>query len=193
VTPSLGSFLELKKAVDLPIFIMIANPEADHTPPEADFQAMIQDVLTFADHGANGFVFACLTPDHQIDIERNKALLQAAQNRPCTFHRAFDTLANPVESSHQIADLGFKRILTSGCPTNVDNGLAVLAELLQNAPIQILPGGGVRAENAAQLKDRGATELHFSIRKASNKKGYLDYPLPELDPARITQMRAATN
>ncbi|MFM9873420.1 MAG: copper homeostasis protein CutC [Fimbriimonadaceae bacterium] len=191
VTPSLGAFKYLKSQINIPIFIMIAQPEANFSPPEPDFQAMLHDVSIFSNAGADGFVFGCITAANTLDIPRNQALVAASQGLPCTFHRAFDSIHNPHKTAQQLTDLGFARILTSGHASSADKGIQLIRELIQNHPVQILPGGGVRPENALSLKNAGATELHFSITKSGTKMGYLDYPLPDHCPERITQTRIA--
>jgi copper homeostasis protein len=192
VTPSPGSFLHLRNLTDLPIFVMLASPEADFNPTDPDFDAMIHDAVWFAENGADGLVFGCITDTNEIDQARNATLIEAASGLPCTFHRAFDTLpGDQLENAQHLASLGFRRILTSGSPTSIDEGTQALKKLFQQTAIQILPGGGVRPENAKALQSLGATELHFSIRTSSNRQGYLGYPLPEFIPNRITRMREA--
>ncbi len=192
VTPSPGSFLHLRNLTDLPIFVMLTSPEADFNPTDPDFDAMIHDAVWFAENGADGLVFGCITETGEIDQARNLTLIEAANGLPCTFHRAFDTLpGDQIENAQHLASLGFRRILTSGSPTNVDEGTQTLKKLFQQTDIQILPGGGVRPENAKTLQSLGATELHFSIRTSGNRQGYLGYPLPEFIPSRITQIREA--
>lgn len=194
VTPSPGSFLHLRNLTQLPIFVMIASPEADFNPTEPDFDAMIHDAVWFSENGADGLVFGCITETNDIDIECNKTLLEAANGIPCTFHRAFDSLpGDPLQNARDVANLGFRRILTSGCLTQVENGLKTIQSLIQQTSSTILPGGGVRPANAKTLQSLGATELHFSIRTSGNRTGYLGYPLPELVPNRITEMREALN
>lgn len=189
VTPTLGSFKTLQAQIQIPIFVMIAQPEANFCPPECDFQAMLHDIRIFAESDVDGFVFGCITADNQLDLERNEAMIAAAQGLPCTFHRAFDSIPDPHRTAQKLTDLGFARILTSGHALSADQGLSLIQDLIQTHAIQILPGGGVRPENAALLQQAGATELHFSITKSGSQTGYLNYPLPDLCPERISQIR----
>ena len=191
VTPSPGFFQIVKNQLTIPIFVMIAQPEANFVANPHDFEAMLTDAAWFAANGADGLVFGCITEQNQLDIPRNKALLEAANGLPCTFHRAFDVIPNPTETAESLANLGFARILTSGHPESIDQGITLIQTLIQNKSIGILPGGGVRPENAKALQQAGATELHFSIRAVSQKTGYLGYPLPTLYPERISRMREA--
>lgn len=191
VTPSPGFFKTLRQKISIPIFVMIAQPEANFIANDHDFNAMLADAAWFAENGADGLVFGCITNENQIDIPRNQALINAANGLPCTFHRAFDMILDPLSTAKSLTHLGFTRILTSGCSTTVDHGLEVIETLIQSQNIQILPGGGVRAGIALALQSVGATELHFSIRGKSLRTGYLGYPLPTLEPDRITKIREA--
>lgn len=191
VTPSPGFFGKVRDAVSIPVFVMIAQPEADFVGNARDLHAMAQDVAFFARAGADGFVFGCLSPAGGLDLAANQRLIAAASGKPCTFHRAFDTLPDPLTTAKILAELGFSRILTSGGSPDAGQGAKVIGDLIRQGGIGILPGGGVRPENAATLKEAGATELHFSIRTGVRAEGYLGYPLPKIDAERVKAIRQA--
>ena len=193
VTPSPGLWKIIRKQTDKPIFVMIAQPEANFITNLSELDSMILDIEWFLENGADGFVFGCLTNDNKIDERANSMLVTAAQGRPCTFHRAFDCVPGPVETAQRLADMGFTRILTSGGAESIEYGLDVLEQLFNSKVITVLPGGGVRPENAKKLMEIGATELHCSIRRSSQNKGYLGYPLPDFDPNRISLIKKATS
>jgi copper homeostasis protein len=84
-----------------------------------------------------------------------------------TFHRAFDRCRNPFEALEQLIEIGCDRLLTSGQRPNVVDGVGLVAELNRMAAgrIAVMPGSGVRPENAAMLAQvTGCTELHASLR-----------------------------
>jgi len=192
VTPSPSTFLTIKKLVKIPVFVMVLQPEADFTPNEPDFQAMLDDVEWFAGNGADGFCFGCLDLAGQIDETRNRELISRARRLPATFHRVFDESPRAQEALELLQDIGFARILTSGCKTNVENGMPGLKELLATSPIPILAGGGVRESNAKVLRDLGIEEIHFSLRAGQiDRRGYQGAALPKVDPDRITRVRQA--
>lgn len=191
VTPSLGFFESVRESVSIPVFVMVAQPEADFVVNPADSHAMARDVAHFSKTGADGFVFGCLLPDGRLDVESNRRLVEAADGKPCTFHRAFDSIADPVRTATQLAEIGFARILTSGHAPDAGEGAPLIGELITLGLIGILPGGGVRPENAARLQQAGAEELHFSIRSGTKGGGYLGYPLPTFDTARVAAIRSA--
>lgn len=192
VTPSPSTFLTIKKLIQIPIFVMVLQPEADFTPNEPDFQAMLDDVEWFAGNGADGFCFGCLDLERRIDETRNRELISRARRLPATFHRVFDDSPRTPEDLALLDDIGFARILTSGCKTNVENGMSGLQDLLSTSPVPILAGGGVRESNAKALQDLGIEEIHFSLRAGQiDRRGYQGAILPKIDPERITRVRQA--
>ncbi|KAJ5813236.1 Copper homeostasis protein CutC [Penicillium robsamsonii] len=153
---------------------------------EFDFEVMKQTLNSLKSHGADGFVFGILTGSPQkrdpnaswIDVSRNKQLVQLAQGRPCTFHRAFDL----IPESHwetalaDITECGFASILTNGGPSGTKamecvDKLKTLVRYqmqlqggrkLQNHKVpEIIVGGGVRASNISLLHlNTGASAFH---------------------------------
>lgn len=143
-------------------------------------------VESFKEQGADGFVFGILhhahdpEPHHSpVDVARNKALVELADGRPCTFHRAFDSIPDSQwdRALSSIIDCGFQSILTSGGPSG--NSAIECTDLLRqlihhrdtlpgdatgspysHSP-QIIVGGGVRSTNAAEILQRtGAPAVH---------------------------------
>jgi copper homeostasis protein len=121
----------------------------------------------------HGVVIGALTPDGNIDIALCERLVKAAGNINVTFHRAFDLCANPIEALDQIIALGCNRLLTSGQAASAIAGVDMLAKLVEhaNGRITILAGGGVSAENAADIITKsGTNEVHASARSTIGSK-----------------------
>lgn len=122
----------------------------------------------------DGFVFGGLTAQGELPEQELGALCAAAADRPLTFHRAFDHIADPVDALPRLAALGFRRVLTSGRPGRAVDHLPRLAELAAAAQaatsqrkagdaLRLLPAGGIRPHNAARiLAATGVDELHSS-------------------------------
>ena len=91
-----------------------------------------------------------LYPDGSIHTEANAALVHLAHPLPCTFHRAFDGIAKPLQGLETLVACGFKTVLTSGVRTNVTEGADLLEQLVAHASdrITVMPGGGLRSSNA---------------------------------------------
>lgn len=160
LTPSLGLFKTLKTIVSIPIFVMLRPRSGyDFQFSDLEIKVILKDCTLFKDAGADGFVFGALTSSGDIDIATCASIILAAQPLPVTFHRAFDVATvDPIKMAQKIADLGFKRLLTSGrSPVAFDGKclIKVLIETMKNRLI-IIPGAGIQVEN---LKDILVTTL----------------------------------
>ncbi|MDT8415538.1 MAG: copper homeostasis protein CutC [Flavobacteriaceae bacterium] len=178
-TPSLGLFQEIKKSVDIPVFVMIRPRGGLFTYSETEISVMLNDIQLFKNFGADGFVFGILTSDGMVDSENCKKLLSAAKALPCTFHRAFDLCKNPEAALETLIELGFKRILTSGAQPNVEKGLDNLVRFLTLAKnrIIILPGGGMKPKWIEPLrKTQMLQEVHASCKCISSSEAF-SHPL----------------
>lgn len=114
--------------------------------------------------GVSGFVVGALNADKQLDFKQLQDYMKAAPTHSFTFHRAFDQIEDWKTAMDQLIDLGFKRILTSGCKHAVDQGLDQLRAYLEHAAgrIEIMAGGGVSIENVSTLRQLGVNAIHFS-------------------------------
>lgn len=134
-----------------------------HTRAELDVMAVqIESVRTSR---ASGVVLGVLTHAREIDVDATARLIECARPLSVTFHRAFDELRDLHGGLEQLIALGVERVLTSGGAPSALEGRAQLRELVARAAgrIVVMPGGGVRAHNAAQiLSETGARELHSS-------------------------------
>lgn len=164
-TPSWEMVLEAKDRIKTEIFVMIRPRGGDFCYNEEEFEQMKNDIVMYKRLGVQGYVFGILTEDMEVDIARNKDLVEFAYPFPCTFHRAFDRTKNVFESLQTIIDLGFQTILTSGAADNVLDGMDSLKALVAKADgrICIMPGGGLRSSNIALIKkETGAEYFHSS-------------------------------
>ena len=165
LTPLLEEFRYLNSVYQKPIYVMIRPKGGSFLYSELEFDQMKRDVLDFKNAGADGFVFGMLTSGNQIDIPRNKILIDLAGEVPCTFHRAIDRTENLDESIEKLINLGFRNVLTSGGKNSAVEGKENLKNLVEkySHKINILVGGGVRSQNISGLRDyTGATHFHSS-------------------------------
>ncbi len=130
---------------------------------------MLEEIKMAVDCGVNGVAVGGLLPNCSLDLSFLTAALQMARHNQveCVMHRAFDLTADRTDSLEQLCAIGFDRILTSGGFPDAQQGMASLAALQRQAKerIQILPGGGIRSNNASTiLAGTGCTQLHSSFR-----------------------------
>lgn len=152
-----------KREKKIPIFVMIRPRGGDFYYSDAEFEEMKAQIDAFRSLSLSsssskeeeeeiaGFVFGLLDKTHpqQIDISRTKELVQRAKPLPCTFHRAFDSTANPMQALEDVVAAGCSAILSSGGARDAGAGAAVLQQLVQasRGRITIIAGGGVRLSN----------------------------------------------
>ena len=166
-TPSAGMLKFLKSEVDIPIFTMIRPRGGDFSYSQKELMVMKRDIEILGELGADGFVFGVLDYDGNVNTEACETLIRTASGKPCTFHRAFDVVANHFESLEKIISLGFERILTSGGKNSVTEGLDLIAELMVIAKdrISIMPGGGTMPKHVLELSKSGfLRDIHASCK-----------------------------
>lgn len=181
VTPSAGVLRAVRARVDLPIHVMIRPRPGDFHFSARECQAMLWDIAEARRAGADGIVLGLLTRDGLIEREWTARLMAAARPMSATFHRAVDATPNVAVAIEELASLGIDRVLTSGGASSALQGAAMLKRLIQafGARIGILPGGQVRAANAAEIvRVTGACELHVGFPR-------------EAEPGRIAEVASA--
>ncbi|XKL61965.1 hypothetical protein PGB90_001798 [Kerria lacca] len=132
------------------------------------------DAEEFKNAGADGLVFGILKEDGTINIKACCDILKSV-NIPMhlTFNRAFDCVADPINSLDLIKNLGFSRILTSGQKNSALEGKDLIKQLIKVSDngIIVVPAGGVNEDTALEILDyTGAKELHGSVRKPVKQK-----------------------
>ncbi len=128
-----------------------------------EVQQLIVDAAAIRDAGAHGVVYGVLSRDGTIDDEAVTSIEQLCSGIDTVFHRAFDSTPDPREALDTLVSCGLTRVLTSGHAVTAAGGVAALATLNAQAArqIQILPGGGIRAHNVAEIVRRtGVTQIH---------------------------------
>ncbi|WP_162340008.1 copper homeostasis protein CutC [Cyclobacterium salsum] len=166
-TPSAGLLKVIKRTVPIPVFVMIRPRGGDFMYAPRELEAMMEDIEILGELGADGFVFGALRPGGKVDAEACRRLLEVTQEKPCTFHRAFDKVPDQLTALETIVNLGFKRILTSGGKNSVSEGRSALLDVLTQAAnrITVLPGGGLTGEDLVTLNRTGfLREVHRSCK-----------------------------
>ncbi|WP_159633599.1 copper homeostasis protein CutC [Sphingobacterium composti Ten et al. 2007 non Yoo et al. 2007] len=164
-TPSDDDIIQLREKLTIKLNVMIRPRGGNFVYSNEEFESMKHVILRVKNLGVDGLVFGILNPDNSVNVAQNKELVELAAPLPCTFHRAFDDVADFQIALEEVISCGFKTILTSGCESNVDLGLDNLTKLVQlaNSRIEIMPGGGLRSTNIVRiLNQTKATYFHSS-------------------------------
>ncbi|KAE8313468.1 copper homeostasis CutC domain-containing protein [Aspergillus transmontanensis] len=208
LSPEPEALATLKSQISIPIYVMIRPHAESFYYSDTDFEAMKHTMHSLRENGADGFVFGILTQDApaqaapRIDVARNKELVDLAQGRPCTFHRAFDLISesNWDTALTDIVECGFTSILTSGpsggtaieCVDHLDRLVHERLEQLRgrvegHARLpQIIVGGGVRATNIRMLWERTRAPAFHSAALAQST-------VELVSDAEVEALRAALN
>lgn len=167
LTPSIGSLIEAKKHSSLPVICMLRPRSGGFCYSEHEFQTITHDLQALKAAGADGFALGFLNKDGELDISRLKKVVEAAGDCEMVFHRAFDGMkASPFQTANQLADLGFRRILTSGRKATAWEGRELIRELQALNRIEILPGSGLRKTDLNEfLKHTGCDQIHLTFHK----------------------------
>jgi copper homeostasis protein len=165
-TPAVAAMRKVHEELEIPVFPIIRPRKGDFVYSDAEFDAMRRDIVVARDLGMEGVVLGILRPDHSIDIERTRELVELAQPLEVTFHRAFDYATDLMRALDHIVETGAKRILTAGGARSAPEGAAALRNLVQAAGdrIIVLPGAGLHAGNIAKLAaETQAREFHSGL------------------------------
>ena len=163
----LGGLTPSVKAIDCAVksltnsaeLVVMIRPEAGNFIVSTECHQVMQKQITMvANAGAHGVVFGALKHG-ELDFEVTRSLVATAKQHGLmvTFHRAFDTLTNPLSTLDKLISLGVHRVLTAGTPwqsgQSAVDGLNQLNTYLAHSAnqIEIVIGGGVTLENAPTL------------------------------------------
>jgi len=186
LTPSLDLLCQIRKDLPvLPLVAMVRAPGGDHRVSDATLDGLLQTMVDGRCGLVQGFIFGFIE-DSRIDLKACHALRQAAADVPCIFHRAFDDLEDQFDGIESLIALGFRRVLTSGGIGPPSERLERLHRIAHHAAhrIEILPGGGIRAQNAAAFASiPGVRWVHSSCRSADAPERF--------SAAEFTRLRAS--
>jgi len=187
VTPSYGTIATTRDKLQIPVFVLIRPRIGDFCFSDDEITVMLRDIELCRCLGCDGVVIGALDQQGHVDVKTTKLLLDAAGTLSVTFHRAFDCCVDPENAFDQITALGLNRLLTSGRANTALIGKNKIQALVKQAPesFQILAGGGVNANNVAELvRDSGVKEVHGSAKIDFKSKAHMQ-TLAGLDSARL--------
>ena len=172
LTPSAGLIAACSQLA-VQCYVMIRPRGGDFLYSNLEFELMKDEIRRAKDLGADGVVFGILTADGQVDVARTRELVALTAPLSVTFHRAFDMTPDLDAALEAVIATGAVRILTSGGAPSVPEGIDAIARVVERAAgrIRIMPGGGVKPSNVAEIaRATGAIEFHSSARAAYPSK-----------------------
>lgn len=187
LTPSLGLIEYITESVHIPVNVMVRPHSRHFVYDHAELSSMVRDIRHISRTSAAAIVTGVLTDNRQIDMIALERLLDAADGKPFTFHRAFDEL-DDLERGLEILSRypQITHILTSGGQPSVLQAvdqMIALNRLATQYPIQLIAGAGLTLQTLADfVKDTLIQEFHLGSAMRINSDINLS-----LDPARIAE------
>ena len=169
LTPTVAMVKQIKAMTSIEIVAMV-RPHADgFVYSSYDVNCMFDDAKTLCEAGVEGIVFGFLDKEHIIDKALTKKMVDLVHHykKQAIFHKAFDHTPDIFKAFDVLVDANVDRVLTEGgfhfdAITKLEN-LRTLIN--QNKPIEVLIGGGVRAENVLDiLSQTGCLQVHSSCK-----------------------------
>lgn len=133
-----------------------------------ELDVQVRDVRAAVAQGVDGVVVGPLTADGRVDEPALAALVAAADGREVTFHRAVDSVADPLAVLDALAAAGVTRVLSSGGAARSIDGVRRLAAMVEHTAgaVQVMAGGGVRPVDVGVLVAAGVDAVHLSASRA---------------------------
>jgi copper homeostasis protein len=166
LSPSPALTTAAVRATPLPVMALIRPRQSGFAYSDAEYALMLDEAAALLAAGAAGLVVGMLTAERQVDLPRLRQFVTLAAGRPLTFHRAFDSVADPARALEALIDAGVSRVLTAGGASVALAGMRQLAALAAQADgrIAIQAGGGITAANVvAVAQGSGCREIHDSF------------------------------
>ena len=169
LTPGIGFVEWARQSTTLPLHCMVRPRGGNFVYSSAELAIMENEIAAMRGSGADGVVFGVLTSDSRINIAATASLVAAARPMRVVFHRAFDLVADLVQGLEDVIGCGADILLTSGGAPSLEDGLAKVSAVIEQAGgrIEIMGAAGVRPDNAERLWASAPMDtLHASLRSA---------------------------
>ena len=167
-TPSAAAIEYCVKELNLQTRVLIRPRGGNFVYNDDEMRVILRDVELAHKLGAHAVVIGFLTPDGDIDTNKTRQAVEAAEGMGITFHRAFDECRNPNKALEQIIDCGCHKLLTSGCKPTALEGAAMIKQLVNQSAgrIDIIAASGIVSTNAVEIVNLTCVnEIHGSFKK----------------------------
>ena len=162
LTPARDLVAAIARATSLPLRVMLRE-NAGYDTSLAELDVLRSAAAGFANLGVSGLVAGFARAGRPL-LDELSTVIEAAPGVPVTFHRAFDSLADPLGAIDRISRVPpVDRILASGGKGSATERCEALRAYAEHATgrLTIIAGGGVDAEMFATLVRAGAVnEVH---------------------------------
>lgn len=164
VTPSYGTLSHCKNII--PTRVLIRCRPGDYIYNNDEIAIMCEDIKMVKSLGYEGVVIGALNENGDLDVPAIKRMMAAGEGMKFTFHRAIDACNNPLDATESLINLGFDKMLTSGCKPTAYEGIDMIREMqaLFGNRINIMAGGGINENNVERIVTAtGISNVHASL------------------------------
>jgi copper homeostasis protein len=175
LTPALSLVEAIKGATSLPLRVMVRE-NAGFDASDAEIEVMRAAAWNFTKLGVDGLVVG-FAKSGWLSLEPFTAVIEAAPAVPVTFHRAFDTLEDPLTAVGTLSSVSrIDGILTSGGEGSPEERCSRLrAYAARSGPrVAIIAGGGVDLDAFRLFAGAGCVrQIHVGrlAREGGNAEG----------------------
>lgn len=163
VTPSVDSFIAARRIFQGPIMVMIRPRAGDFVYDDDTINQMVQEIKTFDNLGADGFVFGCLYDDKSVNASQLELLVNTSNKKLTTFHRAIDEVVDYEAGLQTLINCGVSNLLTTAGASSALQGKLTIESMINRFGTQLnfIAGGGVRSSNISELlTSSNITQIH---------------------------------
>lgn len=153
LTPSIDLIDAVLAHVRIPVRVMVRETISHEVHASSDRARVIASAAPLADRPIDGVVCGAVA-NGEVDRRLVEDVLRAAGGARATFHRAFESLADPVAALDRLGRVqGVDRVLTNGGEGTWGERALRLERWAAACPrhLQILLGGGITAEVLRRL------------------------------------------
>lgn len=179
VTPGAGLLAEALDVARgrLDLVVLVRPRAGDFVLRSAGERRMALRDIEFAGRcGARGVAVGALDGDGALDVPFVRDAVAAAGAMHVTVHRAIDCARDPSAGLDALAEIGVRRVLTSGGAATAVRGAAQIASWVAQygGELEIIAASGISGTNAARvLTSTGAGAIHGSCRSTGDTEAPL--------------------
>ncbi|HEU4710155.1 MAG TPA: copper homeostasis protein CutC [Pyrinomonadaceae bacterium] len=166
LTPPLELVAQIKRAVNLPLRVMLRESESFETSSADELDRLCAAAVQFASLGVDGFVLGFLKHG-EVDVEQTQSVLACAPRVHATFHHAFEAARDKLTALAVIKTLPqIDRVLSSGGADDLRVQRLGQYANAASPELTILAGGGVDREALLKI-GRETTIREFHVGRAA--------------------------
>ena len=170
LTPDVSLYRKVKKAVNIPIHVMIRiaprRAPDDFVLTNDDLEEMDRQMRIFKDFHVDGFVLGGLDVNKQVSIDQVNRLCSWVDDEKLVFHKAIDQTDDPIRNALLLEEkTNVTHLLTSGGALSAWEGKGVIKRMQEQLKrIVVIVAGCVTNQNLSSL------DAHLSASEYHGKK-----------------------